>query len=89
MMEKQFPDPFLKSQNWAYLWINILKFYTVCFGACRVEGYRNILKLSCRPLAFTSYKAFLESKTRSGAKISLSHFLHDFFFKKCFSCQNY
>ena len=21
--EKLFPDPFLKSQNWAYLWINI------------------------------------------------------------------
>ena len=25
---------------------------------CQVEGYQNILKLSCRPLAFTSYKAF-------------------------------
>ena len=22
------PDPFLKNQNWAYLWINSLKFYT-------------------------------------------------------------
>ena len=28
--EKLFPDLFLKSQNWAYLWINSLKFYTVC-----------------------------------------------------------
>ena len=33
---------------------------------CLVEGYRNILKLSCRPLAFTSYKAFLKNKKRSG-----------------------
>ena len=29
---------------------------------CQVEDYRNILKLSCRPLAFTSYKAFAKSK---------------------------
>ena len=26
-----FPDPFLKSQNWSYLWIKSLKLYTVCF----------------------------------------------------------
>ena len=25
---------------------------------CQVEGHRNILKLNCRPLALTSYKAF-------------------------------
>ena len=24
-------SPLLKNQNWAYLWINILKFFTVCF----------------------------------------------------------
>ena len=29
--EKLFPDTFLKKKNWAYLWINSLKFYTVCF----------------------------------------------------------
>ena len=26
-----FPDPFLKNQNWAYLWITIVKFPTVPF----------------------------------------------------------
>ena len=25
------PDPFVKNQNWAYRWINSLKFNTVCF----------------------------------------------------------
>ena len=25
VVEKLFPDPFIKSQNWAYLWINSLK----------------------------------------------------------------
>ena len=38
-----------------------------------VEGYRNILQLTCRPLAFTSYKAFLNSRKRSGLS-SLAHF---------------
>ena len=31
VVEKLFPYAFLKSQNLAYLWINCLKFYTVCF----------------------------------------------------------
>ena len=29
--------------------------YTFVFIVCKVEDHRNILKLSCRPLAFTSY----------------------------------
>ena len=32
---------------------------------CQVESYQNILKLNCRPLTFTSYKAFLKNKKRS------------------------
>ena len=31
VVEKLFPDPFLKNQNGQFLWINSLKFYTVCF----------------------------------------------------------
>ena len=31
VMEILFPDPFLKNQNWVYLWINILKFHIACF----------------------------------------------------------
>ena len=42
------------------------KLYTVFFLVWKVEGFRNMLKLSCRPLAFTSYKAFLKNKKRSG-----------------------
>ena len=37
----------------------------------------SMLKLSCRPLAFTSYKAFYKTK-RSLELDSLPHFLHDF-----------
>ena len=39
-------------------------------------GYRNILKLSCRPLAFNSYKAFLKNK-KSLELVSPSRILHD------------
>ena len=59
MVEKLFSDAFLKNQNWAYLWINSLNFPQLVFILYQVEGYQNILKLSCRPLAFTSYRAFL------------------------------
>ena len=31
ILEKPFPDLFLKNWNWAYFWIISLKFYTVCF----------------------------------------------------------
>ena len=32
------------------------------FIVCQVEGYRNILKLKCRPLAFTSHKVFFRKQ---------------------------
>ena len=35
------------------------------FIICQFEGYLKIMKLTCRPLAFTSYKAFLKNKKRS------------------------
>ena len=77
MVEILFPDPVLKKQNWAYLWINSLTYYTGIFIICQVEVYQNILHLSCRPLAFTSYKAFLKGK-RDLEPVSLHHLLHDF-----------
>ena len=64
--EKLVPNPFLKNQNWSYLWINSLKFYTVYFIIYQVKGYRNIVNLSCRSLAFGSYKAFLKKRKKSG-----------------------
>ena len=61
VVEKLFPDPFLKYRGWAYRWISrsFMQFVPV---VCQVEGYRNMLKLSCRSLAFTSYKASLKNK---------------------------
>ena len=36
------------------------------FIAYKVKDYQNILKLICRALAFTTYKAFLKNKKRPG-----------------------
>ena len=70
MVEKLFPDLFIKNQNWAYLWINVPKFYIFCFYCLPSWGLSKlIVKLSCRPLAFASYKALLKSKKRSGASL--------------------
>ena len=46
----------------------------------QVDGYRNILKLSCRSLAFSSYQVF--QKMRKGLELmSLPHFPHSFWRK--------
>ena len=48
--------------------LNSLKLFV--FILWQVEGYGNILKLSCRSLAFTSYyKAFLKNQKRSGTSL--------------------
>ena len=58
VMKKLAPDRFIKNRNWAYLWINSLMFYKFVIIIYHVDGYQNILKLSCRPIGMISYKAF-------------------------------
>ena len=48
------------------------------YGRKFFPSYRNKLKLSYIPITFTSCKAFLKNKTRSGTSLLGSHFLHDF-----------
>ena len=75
VVEKPFPDPFLKTQNLTYLWINSLKFYTICFYCMQSCGLSKYIET---PLAFMSYEVFFK-KTKRGLKlVSLPHFLHDF-----------
>ena len=47
-------------------------FIQFVFVAYQVDDYRNILKLSCRALAFTSYKAFRKNKKRPGTSFTAS-----------------
>ena len=68
--EKSSPDPYLNNSL-------LLLYHTL-----RV---RNILRLSCRPLAFTWCQAYLKIKKSSGTIVSLPQFLHNLW-KKYFSC---
>ena len=50
--------PFSKKSESSISLDQQFKVLSSLFIVRQVEGYQNILKLSCRPLAFTSYKAF-------------------------------
>ena len=63
---KTIPKPFSKNSK---LSISLDQFL---FIVGQVEGYRNILKLSCRSLSFISYKAFVKNKKRSGTTLCAS-----------------
>ena len=78
--------PFLKNQNWAYLWIYILNFIYFVSIVFQVEDYQKWLKLSYRPFAFTSYKTFLKKTKRGLELVYLPHFLRDFRRKKYYCC---
>ena len=58
----------------------------ILYVMLQIEGYQNILKLSWRPLVFTSYKAFLK-KTEKRFEASLRALFSAMVFEeKCFSC---
>ena len=59
-MEKQFPDFFKRIKIEHVTWSIHKGFIQFVFIVCQVKGSQNILKLSCRSLAFTSYKSFFE-----------------------------
>ena len=74
------PRLFSKNQNWVCIWVNCLKFYTVCLYCMSSWGLRNILISNCRPLVFASYKALLKTNKRSGPSVPAS--LDPWFLKK-------
>ena len=58
VLEKLVPNFSLKNQNWAYLWTNSFSvLYSLLLLYVQVED------------AFTSHKAFLENKKRSGTSL--------------------
>ena len=64
-MKILFPDPFSKKKKIKIKHISESVYYSfiqLVFIVCQVDDYQNILKLSCRPLAFTTYKAFLKKQ---------------------------
>ena len=64
-MEKLFPDPFLKTQNQAYLWINSLKFYTICFHLMQSCGLSKYIETKLQT-------TFSKNKKRPGTSLFAS-----------------
>ena len=89
MVEKLFPDSFLKSQNWVYLRINSLKFYEVCFYCIlNLRALETKWNQASDHLSIPCIKLFQKNKKRSGTSLPAS-FLRDFsmiFEEKYFSC---
>ena len=80
-VEILFPDTFLKNWDWAYLWINSLKFYTVYFYLNPSWRPSKYIETKLQTTCFYFIKSF-SKKTKKGLElISLPHFLHDFWRK--------
>ena len=79
------PSHFPKNRNGAYLWINSLEIYKVYFYCMLSWGLSKYIEIKFRPLAFTSYKAFLKNKKRSRTSVCIS-FCALLFEEKHFSC---
>ena len=84
MAEKLVSSPFIKNQNWAYLWINILKCYSFLFVVCPSQGPPKRVKNKVLATCFYLRKGFFQKK-RGLELVSMLHFLHHFE-EKYFSC---
>ena len=70
-------DLFLKKQNWTYLWINSLKFVSIVRPG---RGMPKHIEAKANHLLLLHIKIFQKTK-RSLDRVSLPHFLHDFWRK--------
>ena len=80
-MEKLVPDPILKNEHWAFLWINSLNIFTVCFY--RVVSWE-LLKYIDTKLQSNWFHLILSffKKIKRGLELcTLPHFLHNFWRK--------
>ena len=80
MVENLVPDPLIKNQIWAYLWISSPKFYKVCFY-CKSKSrstktYKTNVLITCFDLIWSFFQ-----KTKRGIE-SLSISLSALFLKK-------
>ena len=65
-------DSFLKRQNWAYMLISSLKFYTVCFYCIPIGGLSKYIETKLQTTCFYLILNFLKNKKRSGTSFSAS-----------------
>ena len=74
------PDPFIKNQNWAYLWINRLQFYKICFYCMSKSGLPKYIKSKVLTTSFyLTWSFFLKKKRGLEQKeVPLPYLLHNF-----------
>ena len=78
VLEKLVPDPFLKNKNWAYLWINSWKFYTVCFYCMPSWGLSKYIETRLQTIYFYLILSNFKKIKRCLELVSLPYFLHNF-----------
>ena len=79
VVEKLVTDPFLKNWNWAYIWINSLTFYAVCF--CWIASWGLSKYFETKLHLVSPHIKLLWKIKRSLELVSLPHFLHNFWRK--------
>ena len=68
------------NHDWAYLWVNSLKFCTVCFYFMPSWGLSKYIETNFQTTSLPYTKLF--KKTKKGLElVTLAHFLHDFWRK--------
>ena len=73
-VEKLFPDPFLKNQNVAYLWIDRLKFYAVCFYCMPSWVLCKHIETNLWTTCFCLIWSFFKNKRLAGTSLPASWF---------------
>ena len=80
VVQKLVPDPFLKNETWAYLWINWRKFQTVYFDCMPSWGLSKYIETRLHTTCIYLIWSFFK-KQRGLGLISLPYFLHNFWRK--------
>ena len=70
-------NAFLKTKNWAYLWINSLKFYTVCFYCMASWGLLKYIETKMQTNYFHLILSLLKKIKRGLELVILPHFPHN------------
>ena len=76
-VDKLVPDHFLKNWNWAYLRINSLTFYTVCFYCMPYWGLSQYIEIKLQtPCLYLILSFFKKNRKRSGTPPYFWHTLY-------------
>ena len=84
MVEKLVPDSSLENENWAYLWIDSLKFDTVCFNCMANWVLLKYIEIKLQSTCFHLIWS-LSKKKGDLELVTLPHFPH-IFEEKYFFC---